>query len=96
MFHGLFALAGLAITAAATLFGYWQAKSFTTSRLRFVDAVHKASTPILAGIGAAIIATPIVWLLPLVGGGTALLFGAGVALGVKSGATDIRKRIGAG
>jgi hypothetical protein len=37
-----------------------------------------------------------VWLLPLVGGGTAILFGAGVALGVSSGAREIRKRISAG
>jgi hypothetical protein len=96
VFHGLFTLVGLAITATVTFLGYWQAKSFTTSRLRFVDAVHKASAPILAGIAAVVIATPIVWLLPLVGGGTALLFGASVALGVNAGARDIRRRIGAG
>jgi hypothetical protein len=96
VFQGLFTLVGLAITAAAAIFGYWQAKSFTASRLRFVDSVHKITTPILAGIGAALVAAPVVWLLPFVGGGTALLFGASVALGVKAGATDIRKRIGAG
>ena len=96
MFHGLITLVGLAITATATFFGYWQAKSFTASRRRFVDTVHKASTPVLAGIGAALIAAPVVWLLPVVGGGTALLFGAGVALGVNAGARDIRKRIGSG
>jgi len=37
-----------------------------------------------------------VWLLPLVGTGTALLFGLGVGAGVSSGARDIRKRIGSG
>jgi len=35
-------------------------------------------------------------MLPLVGTGTAILFGASVALGVNAGARDIRKRIGAG
>jgi hypothetical protein len=42
------------------------------------------------------LATPIVWLLPLVGGGTALLFGGGVAMGVSAGARDIRKRLPGG
>ena len=96
MFNALFSIAGLAITVTATLIGYWQAKQFTQSKLRFVDAVHRASTPVLAGIGAALAATPIVWLLPIVGVGTAVLFGAGVALGVNAGARDIRRRIGAG
>jgi hypothetical protein len=51
---------------------------------------------VLAGVGAAIVAIPIVMILPLVGTGTALLFGLSVALGVSSGARDIRKRLGAG
>lgn len=96
MFSALFSIAGLAITVTAALVGYWQAKQFTQSKLRFVDAVHRASTPVLAGLAAALVATPIVWLLPLVGVGTAVLFGAGVALGVNAGARDIRRRIGAG
>lgn len=96
MFHSLFSLLGLAITAAVTLIGYWQARQFTQNRLRFVDAVHKGTAPLLAGIGAAVVAAPIVWMVPLVGTGTALLFGAGVALGVNAGAREIRKRIGAG
>ncbi|HEY4307010.1 MAG TPA: hypothetical protein VGM82_21240 [Gemmatimonadaceae bacterium] len=87
---------GLAITAAVALIGYWQSKQFVQNKLRFVDAVHKASAPLLAGLAAAAVATPIVWLLPLVGVGTAVVFGAGVALGVNAGARDIRKRIGAG
>jgi hypothetical protein len=96
VFSSLFSLLGLAITAAVTLIGYWQARQFTQHRLRFVDAVHKGTAPLLAGIGAAAVAAPIVWMLPVVGTGTALLFGAGVALGVNAGAREIRKRIGAG
>jgi hypothetical protein len=96
MFGAIFGLTSLAITAVATVFGYWQAKQFTQTKLRFVDAVHKTSTPVLAGVGAAVIAIPIVAFVPLVGVGTAILFGAGVALGVNAGARDIRKRVGAG
>jgi hypothetical protein len=87
---------GLAITLAVALIGYWQAKQFVRSKLRFVDAVHKASAPLLAGIAAVAVAMPVVWVLPLVGTGTAIAFGASVALGVNAGARDIRKRIGAG
>jgi hypothetical protein len=76
--------------------GYWQARQFTQNKLRFVDGVHKMGVPLLAGLGAALIATPIVWILPLVGTGTALLFGLGVALWVSAGAKEIRKRIGTG
>lgn len=96
MFHMLAILAGLGMTAGATLFGYWQARQFTQNKLRYVDAVHRVGIALLAGVGAALVAAPITWLLPLVGGGTAILFGAGVALGVSSGAREIRKRLSAG
>jgi len=92
----VFQFIGFLITLAVTLVGYWQARQFTQSKLRFVDGVHRMSVPIMAGIGAAVVAAPIVWLLPLVGAGTAILFGAGVAAGVAAGARDIRKRLGPG
>lgn len=95
MFHGLITLLSLGITAATVLGGYFFSRTFTENKLRYVDAVHKASFPVLAGLGALVIASPIVWLLPLVGTGTALLFGGSVAMGTAAGARDIRKRIGA-
>jgi flagellar biosynthesis protein FliR len=96
MFHFFGSVLGLAIAVAASMLGYWQARQFTQNKLRFVDAVHKAAAPLLAGLGAGLVATPIVWILPFVGTGTAVLFGLGVALGVSAGAKEIRKRIGAG
>jgi len=84
------------IALVADALGYWQAKSFVQSKLRFVDAVQHFAAPLLAGVAAMLIATPVVWLLPLVGKGTAILFGLGVGAGVSSGARDIRKRIGSG
>jgi hypothetical protein len=97
VFHFIGSLASLAIAIGATLVGYWQARQFTQNKLQYVDAVHRSTTPIIAGIGAVAIAAPIVWLLPLVGIGTALLFGSGVAMGVAAGAREIRKRLpGAG
>jgi len=96
VFHMLFSMLGVGIAAGSGIVGYWQARQFTHNKLRYVDAVHKAIVPLAAGAGAVAVATPVVWLLPIVGGGTALLFGGGVAMGVAAGARDIRKRLGAG
>ena len=92
----MFTIISMAIAIAVAVIGYVQAKSFTQSKLRFVDAVHHFAAPLLAGLAALLVAMPIVWLLPLVGTGTAILFGLGVGAGVSSGARDIRKRIGSG
>src|SRR3954470_16979793 len=96
VFHFIASIATLAIAGGSTVVGYWQARQFTQNKLRYVDAVHKAAVPVLVGVAATALAAPVVWLLPLVGGGTALLFGGGVAMGVAAGARDIRKRLGAG
>ena len=96
MFGALASIITLAIAGGAAVIGYWQARQFTQNKLRYVDAVHKAMVPVLVGVAAACLAAPVTWLLPFVGGGTALLFGGGVAMGVAAGARDIRRRIGSG
>ncbi|HEV2147277.1 MAG TPA: hypothetical protein VGR37_07725 [Longimicrobiaceae bacterium] len=84
-------LIGLAATAAATAGGYFQSRAFVRRRLRFVDAVQRGSAPLLAGAAATAAAVPAVALLPLVGAGTAVLFGVGVGAGVAAGARQIRR-----
>jgi hypothetical protein len=96
VFQLLGSLATLAVAGGSSLIGFWQARQFTHHKLRYVDAVHKATAPVIAGVAAAAIAAPVVWLLPLVGTGTAILFGGSVAMGVAAGARDIRKRLSAG
>lgn len=91
----MFFILSLGITVAVALFGYWQARKFVQSRLRYVDAVHRGIAPVVAGVGAALIAAPFT-ILPLITVTTAIVFGASVAVGVNAGARDIRKRIGAG
>ena len=83
-------LLAFAATVAAAAFGYMTARRFVRDRLKFVDAVQTLRAPILAGLAAWAIAVPLTWVLPLVGGGTALLFGLAVGMGVRSGARDIR------
>lgn len=83
-------LIALAATIAAAVFGFASARSFVRERLKFVDGVQTWRAPLVAGLVAWAVATPLVWLLPLVSGATALAFGVAVALGTRAGARDIR------
>lgn len=71
--------------------GYVKIRSFVRERLRFVDAVHSKAAPLVVGTVAALAAGPVVWLLPVIGGGTALAFGIGAGLAVSHGARDVRR-----
>lgn len=95
----MFELIALGVTLGSVIVGYFGARRFVSQRLRFVDAVQKPGVPLVAGLGAALLAAPIVWALPLVGAGTAILFGASVGAGVRAGRRVIRLaeyRIGSG
>jgi hypothetical protein len=79
----------LALTAGAI--GFILARNFVRRRLRFVDAVHSPFAPLIAGVTAAVIASPVA-LLPLVSLGAAIAFGIGTGLGTASGAKVLRSR----
>src|SRR5574341_1359351 len=81
----------LAAGGIATLIGYARTRQYVRRRLRFVDAVQKPATPVAAGVVAALVAAPVVWLLPVLGTGTAVVFGAGVGLGVFHCARDVKR-----
>lgn len=81
----------LLATGGVSLFGYWKTRQFVRTRLRFVDAVAKPGAPVVAGTVAALVAGPIAWALPVIGITTAVIFGAGVGLGVHHGSKDVRR-----
>jgi len=81
----------LIATGVGVLWSHWKVRQYTRTRLRYVDAVHSPILPLAAGVGAAIVAAPIVWLLPIVGTWTAVLFGVGVGTGVLFGAKDVKR-----
>lgn len=81
----------LAVTGAAVALGYINSRHFVRTRLRYVNAAQRRMAPIVAGVLAALIASPVVWLLPFVGAGAALLFGVAVGAGVAHGARDVRR-----
>lgn len=83
----------LLVAGGATFFGFRETRRFVRKRLRYVDSAQSVKAPWLAGGAAALIAGPVVMLLPWVGAGTALLFGIGVGTGFAAGAKDIQKRL---
>jgi len=87
----MFELIMLAAAGVGTVAGYVKSRQFVRQRLRFVDAAHQPSAPVVAGAVAALAAAPVVWLLPVLGAGTALIFGAGVGLGVWHGSRDVKR-----
>jgi hypothetical protein len=89
-------LIALGVTGATTAVGYIQSRRFVRDRLRFVEAVQASAAPVVVGAAAAIAAAPVAWVLPLVGAGTAVLFGVGVGAGVAAGRRDIRRRLPSG
>jgi hypothetical protein len=91
----VFAFIGLMAGIASSIAGYVQSRRFVRHRLKYVQAVQKPTAGLIAGGVAAAVALPVVALLPLVGIGTALLFGAGVGAGVSAGARDLRRRLAA-
>jgi hypothetical protein len=78
------------IAATVGTLGYIKTRQFVASRLRFVDSAQSRALPVIAGVGAALLAAPIVALLPVVGTGTVLSLGIGVGMGAAVGAKDIR------
>jgi hypothetical protein len=86
----LLATVGAIVVSAAA---FIQSRLYVRRRLQFVDAVHSPAAPFVAGGAALALALPIVWVVPFVGVGSALMFGAAVGLGVSRGAKDVRKRL---
>jgi hypothetical protein len=80
----------LLLTVSAGLVGFFVAKNFVRNRLRFVDAIHRAWAPLVAGALAFAFAWPLA-LLPLVSVAPAVMFGIGTGLGTASGARLVRR-----
>lgn len=84
-------LIAVLIAVLAAVAGYAKSREFVRERLQFVDAVQRPIAPWIAGGAAALAVSPVAWILPYVGGGAALLFGAAVGYGVARGRRDIRQ-----
>ena len=81
---------GVAAATASAVAGHVKSKDFVARRMRFTSWVENPAIGVIAGVGAALLAAPVVALIPFVGAGTALAFGVGVGTGVTVGASRAR------
>lgn len=87
----MFGLLAAGIAGVAGVYGHIKSRHFVGQRLRYTSVVEKPALGLWAGVGATILAAPIVALLPVVGGGTALAVGLGVGTGVAVGVQDAKE-----
>ena len=76
------------IARATGVYGHSKSRKFVGQRLRYTGLVEKPAVGLFAGVGAMIVAAPIVAILPIVGAGTAIAIGAGIGTGVALGVKD--------
>jgi len=98
----MFELIGLGVAAGAGVWGHFKSRKFVRKKLRFTKIVEKPGIGVASGVGAAVVAAPIIGIVTaipilgaavgaVVGTGTALAFGAGVGTGVSLGAKDAKR-----
>ena len=80
----------LAAAGAGMGISYIKIRDFVSERLRFVDAAQRPATPWIAGIAAAFAASIIVPFLPILGGGTAIVFGIVTGTAVRNGQKQVK------
>lgn len=87
----MFGLLAAGIAGVAGVYGHIKSRHFVGRRLRYTSVVEKPALGLWAGVGATILAAPVVALLPVVGGGTAIAVGLGVGTGVAVGVQDAKE-----
>ena len=88
---------GLIIAGVVGVYGHIKSRKFVGKKLRYTSIVEKPALGLLAGVGAGVVAAPVVGLIawvPLVGGlvgaPIAIAIGVGVGTGVALGVKDTR------
>ena len=94
----MFELIAVGIAGASGVYGHIKSRKFVGRRLRYTKLVEKPALGLFAGVGATVVAAPVVGVLgalPLLGGlvgaGTAIAIGAGVGTGVALGVRDTKE-----
>ena len=83
----------IGIAGAAGIYGHIKSRKFVRRRLRYTSWVEKPYLGIASGVVAAVLAAPVVGIIPFLnlGASTAMIFGAGVGTGVSMGAKEARE-----
>ena len=89
-------IAALMLAAAGAGMGisYVKVREFVRTRVRFVDKAQKPAAPWIAGVAGAVVAAPVVALLPVLGPFTAIIYGVVVGAGVRSGQKQVKQLTG--
>ena len=94
----MFELLALGIAGASGVYGHIKSRKFVGQKLRYTSIVEKPALGLMAGVGATVVAAPIVGVIGivpvvsgLVGAGTAIAIGAGVGTGVARGVKDTKE-----
>ena len=89
-------IAALMLAAAAAGMGisYVKVRDFVRDWLRLVDSAQKPAAPWIAGFAGALVAAPVVALLPVLGPFTAIVYGVVVGAGVRSGQKQVKQITG--
>ena len=86
----MFGLLAAGIAGITGVYGQIKSREFVGQRLRYTSLVEKPAVGLFAGVGAMIVAAPIVAVLPFIGAGTAIAVGVGVGTGVALGVKDTK------
>lgn len=75
----------LIVAGAAGVAGHMKSKKFVRRRLRYTRWVERPGIGLLTGAATAIVAAPLVTVLPFIGAGAGMAVGIGAGLGVGTG-----------
>jgi hypothetical protein len=81
----------LIVAGALGIASHVKSRDFVQRRLRYTTFVEKPAIGVVAGVATALVAAPLVAVIPFVGVGTALALGVGVGTGVSLGAAKTRE-----
>ena len=81
----------LLAAGVVAVYGHLKSRKFVGQRLRYTTIVEKPALGLWAGVGATVVAAPLVAVLPVVGAFTAIAIGAGVGTGVALGVNDTKE-----
>ena len=87
----MFTMIAAGVAGVTGVFGHIRSRRFVGQRLRYTKLVEKPALGLWAGVGAMVVAAPLVAVLPIVGAGTAIAIGAGVGTGVALGVKDSKE-----
>ena len=89
MFEFVAFLVALVAATVVAIYGHSRSRAFSRRRLRYTRVAERPGIAgVMVGVGTALLAAPVVALLPIVGAGTAMALGAGVGSGVAMGSRD--------